>query len=304
MKVKFISLASGSSGNCYYLGTETYGILIDAGIGIRTIKKVLKDYNILMDSIRAVFITHDHADHIKAVGNLGEKMNIPVYTIDEILEHKVEIPQITHPLPLFIEYLQQGYYPFGKDKTFEIELDQVINQTMEIDIPQYANMNVSTGRKLKQLLMIISQSVPFKPVLQKLADMIGVSRNYLADYLLYIEKAGMIAQLRDDTGGIRGLGKVEKIYIDNTNLIYALGRESPNIGNIRETFFYNQMRVKQEITSSKISDFQIGERTFEIGGKNKGQKQIEGLPKGYIVKDDIENGYANIIPLWYFGMNY
>ena len=217
--------------------------------------------------------------------NMFHHMNIPVYTIDEILEHKVEIPQITHPLPLFIEYLQQGYYPFGKDKTFEIELDQVINQTMEIDIPQYANMNVSTGRKLKQLLMIISQSVPFKPVLQKLADMIGVSRNYLADYLLYIEKAGMIAQLRDDTGGIRGLGKVEKIYIDNTNLIYALGRESPNIGNIRETFFYNQMRVKQEITSSKISDFQIGERTFEIGGKNKGQKQIEGLPKGYIVKD-------------------
>ena len=236
--------------------------------------------------------------------NMFHHMNIPVYTIDEILEHKVEIPQITHPLPLFIEYLQQGYYPFGKDKTFEIELDQVINQTMEIDIPQYANMNVSTGRKLKQLLMIISQSVPFKPVLQKLADMIGVSRNYLADYLLYIEKAGMIAQLRDDTGGIRGLGKVEKIYIDNTNLIYALGRESPNIGNIRETFFYNQMRVKQEITSSKISDFQIGERTFEIGGKNKGQKQIEGLPKGYIVKDDIESGYANIIPLWHFGMNY
>ena len=236
--------------------------------------------------------------------NMFHHMNIPVYTIDEILEHKVEIPQITHPLPLFIEYLQQGYYPFGNDKTFEIELDQVINQTMEIDIPQYANMNVSTGRKLKQLLMIISQSVPFKPVLQKLADMIGVSRNYLADYLLYIEKAGMIAQLRDDTGGIRGLGKVEKIYIDNTNLIYALGRESPNIGNIRETFFYNQMRVKQEITSSKISDFQIGERTFEIGGKNKGQKQIEGLPKGYIVKDDIESGYANIIPLWHFGMNY
>ena len=236
--------------------------------------------------------------------NMFHHMNIPVYTIDEILEHKVEIPQITHPLPLFIEYLQQGYYPFGKDKTFEIELDQVINQTMEIDIPQYANMNVSTGRKLKQLLMIISQSVPFKPVLQKLADMIGVSRNYLADYLLYIEKAGMIAQLRDDTGGIRGLGKVEKIYIDNTNLIYALGRESPNIGNIRETFFYNQMRVKQEITSSKISDFQIGERTFEIGGKYKGQKQVEGLPKGYIVKDDIESGYANIIPLWHFGMNY
>ena len=80
MKIRFISLASGSSGNCYYLGTEKYGILIDAGIGIRTIKKSLKDINVTMDSIRAVFITHDHADHIKAVGHLGEKLNIPVYT--------------------------------------------------------------------------------------------------------------------------------------------------------------------------------------------------------------------------------
>lgn len=126
---------------------------------------------------------------------------------------------------------------------------------MENDIPQYANMNVSTGRKLKQLLMIISKSVPFKPVMQKLADIIGVSRNYLSDYLLYIEKAGMIAQVRDATGGSRGLGKVEKIYLDNTNLIYILGGENSNIGNIRETFFYNQMRVKQDIISSKVGDF-------------------------------------------------
>ena len=86
MKVRFISLASGSSGNCYYLGTDTYGILIDAGIGIRTIKKTLKDFNILMESICAVFVTHDHADHIKAVGHLGEKMNIPVYTTARIHE--------------------------------------------------------------------------------------------------------------------------------------------------------------------------------------------------------------------------
>lgn len=231
-------------------------------------------------------------------------IQVPVYTLEEILEHKVEIPGVAHPLPLFSEYIQHGYYPFSMDKTFEIELQQVINQTMENDIPQYANMNISTGRKLKQLLAIISKSVPFKPVMQKLSDMIGVSRNYLSDYLLYIEKAGMIAQVRDDTGGIRGLGKVEKIYLDNTNLIYALGKESSNIGNVLETFFYNQMRVKHDIISSRISDFQIKERTFEIGGKNKGQQQIAGAENGYIVKDDIETGFGNIIPLWYFGMNY
>lgn len=86
MKIRFISLASGSSGNCYYLGTETYGVLIDAGIGIRSIKKALRDINVTMETIRAVFITHDHADHIKAVGHLGEKLHIPVYATARIHE--------------------------------------------------------------------------------------------------------------------------------------------------------------------------------------------------------------------------
>lgn len=227
-----------------------------------------------------------------------------IYTMEDILDHKVEVPGVDHPLPLFADYLRKGYYPFGLDVDFNMELGQVINQTMEVDIPQYANMNVSTGRKLKQLLMIIAQSVPFKPIMQKLADLTGVGRNYIADYLLYIEKAGMIAQLRDDTGGIRGLGKVEKAYLDNSNLIYALGRNESNIGNIRETFFYNQMRVKQEVISSRLADFQIGGKTFEVGGKGKGQKQIAGVQEGFIVKDDIETGYSNVIPLWNFGLNY
>lgn len=231
-------------------------------------------------------------------------ISAPAYSLEDILQHKVEIPGVEHPLPLFADYLKRGYYPFGMDIDFDMELEQVINQTMEIDIPQYAEMNVSTGRKLKQLLVIIARSVPFKPVMQKLADMIGVSRNYLNDYLLYIEKSGMIGQVRDDTGGIRGLGKVDKVYLDNTNLIYSLGRENMNVGNLRETFFYNQMRVRQDVIASKISDFQIGDRTFEIGGKNKVQKQIADAREGYVVKDDIETGYGNVIPLWNFGMNY
>ena len=84
MKVKFLSLASGSSGNCYYLGTDTYSILIDAGIGVRTIKKCLKEYGLALERVRAVFVTHDHADHIKAVGTLGEKYGIPIYSTPEI----------------------------------------------------------------------------------------------------------------------------------------------------------------------------------------------------------------------------
>lgn len=226
------------------------------------------------------------------------------YSLDQILCHEVEIPGVEHPLPLFQDYLKRGYYPFGRDAEFNLELMQVVTQTMEVDIPQYANMNVSVGRKLKQLMMVVAQSVPFKPVMQKLADVTGISRNFVPDYLLYMERAGMIAQLRDTTGGIRSLGKVEKLYLDNTNLIYTLTPRQAETGNVRETFFMNQMRVRQEVLSSTASDFEISGRTFEIGGRKKGQKQILSVADGFVVKDDIETGYANVIPLWTFGMNY
>ncbi|MDL2223700.1 MBL fold metallo-hydrolase [Bacteroidales bacterium OttesenSCG-928-M06] len=84
MAFRFLSLASGSSGNCYYLGTDEYGILLDAGISLRTIKKVLKDNHIGLEEIMAVFVTHDHTDHIKAVGSLGEKYGIPIYATESV----------------------------------------------------------------------------------------------------------------------------------------------------------------------------------------------------------------------------
>ncbi|WP_321426434.1 AAA family ATPase [uncultured Bacteroides sp.] len=227
-----------------------------------------------------------------------------VYTLQDIIAHKVKVPGIDHPLPLFEEYLKRGYYPFAMEDEYDLRLQQIINQTLESDIPQYADMNVSTGRKLKQLLAIISKSVPFKPNISSIATMLGASRNNIADYCLYIEEAGLIAQLRDNTGGIRGLGKVDKIYLDNTNLIYNLAQDTPNIGNIRETFFFNQTKVNYDVIASPISDFLIDNITFEIGGKNKGQKQIQGIENSFVVKDDIEFGYTNIVPLWQFGMSY
>ena len=236
--------------------------------------------------------------------SLFHHIQVPAYSMDDILAHKAILPDIDHPLPYFHDYLRKGYYPFGKDEEYEMELMQVINQTMEVDIPQHIQANISLGRKLKSLLMVVAQSVPFKPVMQRLAEATGINRNDIANYLIYMERAGTIAQLRDTTGGIRGLGKVEKLYLDNTNLIYTLAPHHAEIGNIRETFFMNQMRVQNDIVSSKISDFEIDGKIFEIGGRKKGQKQIESATDGYIVKDDIESGYANVIPLWAFGLNY
>ena len=235
---------------------------------------------------------------------LFHSIEVPVYTLDDVLAMKAKVADVSHPLPLFRDYLQRGYYPFAGDSDYEIRLRQVINQTMEVDIPQYANMNASTGRKLKKLLAVIARSVPFKPVMDSLATVVGVSRNILPDYFLYMEQAGMIGQLRDDTGGIRGIGKVEKVYLDNTNMAYLLGADSTDLGNICETFFYNQMRVVADVISSRISDFEINGKTFEVGGKKKGYKQLADTKEGYIVKDDIEFGSGNIIPLWAFGLLY
>jgi predicted AAA+ superfamily ATPase len=227
-----------------------------------------------------------------------------VYSLEQIVNNEVKLTDIKHPLPLFNDYLKRGYYPFGLENELDLRLGQIIVQTLEIDIPQYANLNVGTSRKLKRLLSIIAESVPFKPNFSKISGMVEVSRNSLDDYFLYMEKAGLIGQLRNETSGIRGLGKVEKVYLDNTNIIYNLVGDKSNIGNIRETFFFNQMRLKNEVISSEKADFIIDNYTFEVGGKNKQQTQIEKDGKSFLVKDDIEFGYLNVIPLWSFGLNY
>jgi len=226
------------------------------------------------------------------------------YSLEDILTHKAELPEIKHPLPLFEDYLKRGYYPFSLEENFELKLQQIVNQTLETDIPMYAGMNVSTGRKLKQLLAIIAKSVPFKPNMTSISTALMASRNNIADYCLFIEEAGLITQLRDATGGIRGLGKVNKIYLDNTNLIYSLASSNSNSGNIRETFFLNQLRLKYDVIVSPVADFRIGDYTFEVGGKNKALKQIQGLDNAFVVKDSIELGYLNTIPLWQFGLTY
>ncbi|HYX07071.1 MAG TPA: AAA family ATPase [Bacteroidales bacterium] len=227
-----------------------------------------------------------------------------IYTLEQIINNEVKLENLQHPLPLFTDYLKRGYYPFGIENEMYLRLGQIIVQTLELDIPQYANLNVGTSRKLKRLLSIIAESVPFKPNFSKISEMINVSRNSLDDYFSYMEKAGLIEQLRNETSGIQGLGKVDKVYLDNTNIIFNLVGEKSNKGNLRETFFFNQMRVKNEVISSQRADFVIENYTFEIGGKNKQQNQIEKDNKSFVVKDDIEYGYRNVIPLWAFGLNY
>ena len=228
----------------------------------------------------------------------------PIRSLEDILNGKTEIEGLQHPIPLFNQYLREGYYPFSKEGFFQQRLQQVIRLTMEVDIPQYANMSPATGKKLRRMLSIIASNVPYKPEATGLANEIKVSRKDIPTYLLYMEKAGMIGQLRDETGGMRGLGKTEKVYLDNTNIIYALSGENANIGNVRETFFYNQTRLALDVTSSKVSDFSIGKYTFEVGGAKKSHRQIKDVANSFIVRDDTEYANGDILPLWAFGLLY
>lgn len=234
-----------------------------------------------------------------------KNIEVPQLTLEQILAGNIVFPYDKHrPLPLFKEYLECGYYPFGRDINFIERINAVVDQTLETDIPQFAGLSVGVMRKIKQLMQIISQITPFKPNYSDLARDLTVNRNDLKEYLFYLEKSGLIQNLSASDHGLNLLAKVEKVYLDNTNLMFALCGGLPDTGNLRETFFFNQMKVRHSVYSSEVADFLVDGHTFEVGGRKKGKKQIAGQVDAYVVKDDIEYADGNVIPLWAFGLTY
>lgn len=236
---------------------------------------------------------------------ISRGIEVPIHTLEDILANHIDFPTKDYrPIALFMEYLKGGYYPYFQNKGYYLRLLNVINRVVEEDIPTFAELSVATAGKLKKLLYIIAQSVPFKPNYSKLGRDLDMHRNSVSELMVWLDKAELINILRDDTCGISALGKVDKIYLNNPNLSYALSDTVPNIGNIRETIFLSLLKVSHTITSSSVSDFKVGDYTFEVGGRNKKQKQIQGVDNAYIVKDDIEYGYKKVVPLWAFGLLY
>lgn len=230
--------------------------------------------------------------------------SLDAYSLDDVLRgNAVWHHQEERPIALFQEYLRRGNFPFGLEPDFDLHIQGVIKQVVENDIPDYADMNVASATNLKKLMYVLSQSVPFKPNFSALERDLGINRNTLAQYLEYLDKAQLINVLRTNANGIKVLQKIDKVYLNNPNFAYAL-TENPNIGNIRETVFLMWLQVGHIVTGSPVSDFEVDGITFEVGGKNKGSKQLKGVERGYIVRDDIEYATGNIIPLWMFGLMY
>jgi hypothetical protein len=239
------------------------------------------------------------------------KKTLGTYTFLEILENHnaitTDILKEIKPLPLFDKYLKMGVYPYYKENEslYIQKLHNTINLIIEVDINAVEDLQYDTLVKLKKLLISIASSAPFTPNITKLSEKVGVSRNMLVQCIKILGRAGLVNELYKDNSGIGVLTKPEKLYLNNTNLMYALAKENTNKGNVRETFFLNQFKGLHEINRSETADFVINQSyTFEIGGKNKSKKQLSGLQQAYIAKDDIEIGFGTVIPVWLFGFMY
>ncbi len=239
------------------------------------------------------------------------KIELGVITFEEILQNHnaiaSELLQKIKPIALFSKYLKIGAYPYYKEneETYAQKLLNTINLIIEIDINAVEDLNYETLVKLKKLLISIATSAPFTPNITKLSEKVGVSRNTLIQAIKILDRAGLVNELYKDTTGIGVLTKPEKLFLNNTNLMYVLAKENINIGNVRETFFLNQFMGIHEINLSETSDFIIDKKyTFEIGGKNKTKKQIANLENAFVAKDSIEIGFDNKIPVWLFGFMY
>lgn len=151
----------------------------------------------------------------------------------------------------------------------------------------------------------MASSAPFTPNITKLSEKVGLSRNRLVQSIKILERAGLVNELYKDVSSIGVLTKPEKLYLSNSNLMYTLAKENTNIGNVRETFFLNQFKGLHEINLSETADFIVDKTyTFEIGGKNKTQRQIANTKNAYVAKDNIVIGFGNVIPVWLFGFMY
>ncbi len=242
---------------------------------------------------------------------LEKGITFAAYSLDDILKNHVEISSTINnkikPIELFKKYTQYGAYPyFIEDKeSYQQRLLQTVNLIIDVDLNAVEYMSYDMLVKIKKLLHAIATSVPFTPNISRLSEKTNISRGNLVKALHLLERARLIHQLNKHTKGIGKLTKPEKIFLNNTNLLKALANKNWNIGTIRETFFINQLKATEQVNIATKSDFLVNEKyVFEVCGKNKTKKQIQGIKNAYLVKDNIEYGIGNTIPLWLFGFLY
>ena len=237
-------------------------------------------------------------------------LNIEPIPLNELIRHHVRhamaITSAVKVAPLFEAYLRHGYYPFYREsiEDFPSRLRETVSVVIDSDLPSVENVSFETLQKVKRLLMIICEQVPFEPNMSMLWKQLDTNNELGLRMLYALDKAQILALLTTKTKSYKHLYKPDKIYLGNPNLMHVL---CPRIdkGNERETFFYSQLRVANEVKYPKKGDFLVNDKyLFEVGGSGKTFDQIADVPDSFLATDDTEVGHGNRIPLWMFGMLY
>lgn len=231
-------------------------------------------------------------------------LNDLVFTHENI---GMELCRSFRPLEHFGVYLREGYYPFFLENRddYHQRLRQVVRLVLETDLAQAEGAKVQQVQKLARLLQFLAESTPFKPNILHLSRHIELDRATVLRYLSHLQNARLIGVLHVPGGGLSALQKPEKVYLENTSLAYTLPEQIPDTGNLRETFFFNQVSFVAEVAAPDTADFLVANRyLFEVGGKGKKRGQLQGKPDSFLVLDDIETGVGVQIPLWLFGFLY
>lgn len=238
---------------------------------------------------------------------------IPKFTLEELQKNHVTIAQslkekLDSPLTYFREFLEYGAYPYFIEGVtdFNYRLQQVVNVIIDYDLPEAKDISVSTQNKLKKLLFILSESVPFTPNISKLATQLETTRPMLTEMLYLLEEARLVRNLRSASKGTSLLNKPEKIYLSNTSLIHSFSEKGRNQGNLRETFAIDQLQnAGYSVTFPKQGDFLVDETyLLEIGGAGKGSSQVSNFENHLIFSDDLEIGWGRKLPLFLLGLLY
>ncbi len=237
-------------------------------------------------------------------------LNFNAIALSDLLENHVdiamEITSKTKILKHFGDYLQFGCYPFVKEVKgdYFTRLNSVIQLVIESDMPASTDISYATVEKTKKLLMLIVGNVPFEVNISKLAEALGATRDSTLRMLYTLDKANIVSLLTKETKTYKHLTAPSKVYLYNTNLMYALSGKI-EIGNLRETFFFNQLQFLFDVCYPKQGDFFVDNKfLFEVGGQNKTYDQIKNIPQSYLAIDGIESGFGNRVPLWMFGFLY
>jgi predicted AAA+ superfamily ATPase len=288
-----------------------YDIYVDLNI-IFSGSSAIQLHQAKADLSRRAAMYHLHELSFREYLELKQGIVVETFGLDDLLKHHIllasNINRLHFVLPMFKEYLEKGVYPFFKEAKgqFYERLISTINTVIENDLMAIDNINYQTSYKLRKLISVIADSVPFKVNISELSRKTTLSRDVLLRLLKTLDEANLLKRIMQEGAPTGHLTKPDKIYLNNSTLLYALhSNQNLAVGTVRETFFMNQLIKDHDILTPKNGDFLIDHQfTFEIGGRGKTKKQIAGLENAFLAVDDTEVGYENKIPLWLFGFLY